>query len=213
MECEFESCERSGEEDAELQRSTKKVKEDFHPGSSQTSLESDMDASNTMSFKAKLVGDVPGAFAQAFKLHANEDEEPFSDEEVDDPPEGTVAIKLSKWTKMNIRAKWTHSLIVKVFGRKVGFHFLHSRIMQLWKPTGRLDCIDLENDFYLCKFGLVEDFEKVLKGPGSLENSTLLSVHRSHTLNPLWPYAPRWLFGLTCRDSPLSSMNWRCLRR
>lgn len=29
---------------------------------------------------------------------------------------------------------------------------------------GRLDCIDLENDFYLIKFGLVEDYEKVLKG-------------------------------------------------
>lgn len=93
-----------------------------------------------------------------FKFHANEEEEPFSDEEVDDPPEGTVAIKLSKRTKMNIRAKWAHSLIVKVFRRIVGFHFLHSRIMHLWKPAGRLDCIDLENDFYLIKFRLVEDF-------------------------------------------------------
>lgn len=94
----------------------------------------------------------------------DEEEELFSDDEVDDPPEGTVAIKLSKKTKINIRAKWNHSLIVKVFGRTIGFHFLHSRIMQLWKPAGRLDCIDLENDFYLVKFGLVEDFERVLKG-------------------------------------------------
>ncbi|XP_075650139.1 uncharacterized protein LOC142620669 [Castanea sativa] len=47
----------------------------------------------------------------------DEEEEPLSDEEVDDPPEGTVAIKLSKRTKMNIRAKWAHSLIVKVFGQ------------------------------------------------------------------------------------------------
>ena len=164
MECDFEARARSGEEEAELQRSTKKVKEDLTSGPSQTSLEQGRGASNTMSFKAKLVGDIPGAFAQAFKFSADDDEEPFSDEEVDDPPEGTVAIQLSKRTKMNIRAKWAHSLIVKVFGRKVGFHFLHSRIMQLWKPAGRLDCIDLENDFYLCKFGLVEDFEKVLKG-------------------------------------------------
>ena len=53
---------------------------------------------------------------------------------------------------------------MRVFGRTVGYHFLHSKIMQLWKPARRLDCIDLENDFYLIKFGLVEDFEKVLKG-------------------------------------------------
>ena len=94
----------------------------------------------------------------------DEEEELFFDDEVDDPPEGTVAIELSKKTKINIRAKWNHSLIVKVFRRIVGFHFLHSRIMQLWKPAGRLDFIDLENDFYLMKFGLVEDFERVLKG-------------------------------------------------
>ena len=99
-----------------------------------------------------------------FKFHADKEEEPFSDEEVDDPTEGTVAIKLSKRTKMHIRAKWAYSLIVKVFGRIIGFHFLHSRVMHLWKPAGRLDCIDLENDFYLIKFGLVEDYEKVLKG-------------------------------------------------
>lgn len=93
-----------------------------------------------------------------------EEEEPFSDEEVDDPLEGTVAIKLSKRTKINIRAKWVHSLIVKVFGQTVGFHFLHSKIMHLWNQQGRLDCIDLENEFYLIKFRLAEDYEKVLKG-------------------------------------------------
>ena len=86
MECDFETCARSGEEEAELQRSTKKVKEDLHFGPSQTSLEQGERASNSMSFKAKLVGDIPGAFAQAFKFYADNDEEPFSDEEVDDPP-------------------------------------------------------------------------------------------------------------------------------
>ena len=65
---------------------------------------------------------------------------------------------------MHIRAKWAHSLIVKVFRRTIGSHFLHFRIMHLWKPVGRLDCIDLENDLYLIKFGLVKDYKKVLKG-------------------------------------------------
>ena len=138
----------------------KKVKEDQPLESSQGGG----GVGGTSSYKAKLVGDIPSAYAQAFKFHVDEEEEPYSDEEVDDPPEGIVAIKLSKRTKMNIRAKWNHPLIVKVFGRIVGFHFLHSKIMQLWKLAGRLDCIDLENDFYLIKFGLVEDFEKVLKG-------------------------------------------------
>ena len=36
--------------------------------------------------------------------------------------------------------------------------------MSLWKLANRLDCVDLGKDFYLMKFGLVEDFDNVLKG-------------------------------------------------
>ena len=36
--------------------------------------------------------------------------------------------------------------------------------MQLWKPAGRLDCIDLGEDFFLLKFGLIEDYDTALKG-------------------------------------------------
>ena len=46
----------------------------------------------------------------------------------------------------------------------MGFQFLHSKLMSMWKPIGRLDCVDLEKDFYLIRFGLVEDYDNVLKG-------------------------------------------------
>ena len=59
---------------------------------------------------------------------------------------------------------WNHALIVKVFGRTVGFHYLHSKVVSLWKPVGRLDCIDLGHDFFLMRFGLVEDHKNVIKG-------------------------------------------------
>lgn len=36
--------------------------------------------------------------------------------------------------------------------------------MQLWKPVSRLDCIDLGEDFFLIKFKLIKDYDKVLKG-------------------------------------------------
>ena len=36
--------------------------------------------------------------------------------------------------------------------------------MQLWKPAGRVDCIDLGEDLFLIKFGLIEYYDKVLKG-------------------------------------------------
>ena len=34
----------------------------------------------------------------------------------------------------------------------------------MWNPSGRLDCIDLGHDFFLIKFELQEDVDKVLKG-------------------------------------------------
>lgn len=85
-------------------------------------------------------------------------------EEIGDLSEGLLAVRLSSETRSFIRSKWTHALIVKVYGRSVGYHYLHSKIMSLWKPAGRLDCVDLGKDFYLMKFGLVEDFDNVLKG-------------------------------------------------
>ena len=154
MDCEFSVRERSREEDVELQRSTKKVKEtEGSPGFGAPA-----------SYRDKLVGAIPGAFAQAFKLDTRV--ENFSDliEEVGELSDGLLAVRLSTDTRKFIRSKWTHELIVKVFGRSVGFHYLHSKIMSLWKPAGRLDCIDLGKDFYLLKFGLVEDFDNVLKG-------------------------------------------------
>ena len=86
MECEFAKSERFGEEEAKLQHGTKKVKEDQTLGSSQANLDGCVGAGGTLSYKAKLVGDIPDAYAQAFKIHADEEKEPISNEGLDDPP-------------------------------------------------------------------------------------------------------------------------------
>ena len=75
-----------------------------------------------------------------------------------------MTVNLTPEMRNSIRAKWAHALIVKVHGRAVGYQFLHSKLMSLWKPAGRMDCVDLEKDFYLIRFGLVEDYDNVLKG-------------------------------------------------
>ena len=45
----------------------------------------------------------------------------------------------------------------------MGFTYLHSKLMALWKPTGRMDCVDLGCDFFLMRFSLREDHALVLK--------------------------------------------------
>ena len=162
MECEFSVQEKTKEEVEELQRSTKKVKEDQSPGSTTAFVGGQ--ARETLSYKAKLVRELLEAYAQAFEVNFDPQIDDESYDEKEDISEGEVAIKLSRETKQNIRGRWAHSLIVKIHGRIVGFHFLHSRIMLLWKPMGRLDCIDLGENFFLIKFGLIEDYDEVLKG-------------------------------------------------
>jgi len=48
----------------------------------------------------------------------------------------------------------------------VGFYFLQPKLLSLWKPAGRLDCVPLGHGFFLARLSLKEDFKNVLKkGP------------------------------------------------
>ena len=158
-----ESAVRSREEDEELQRSTKKVKEDHRMGSHFRASPS-FGEEGLRSYKDKLVGEIPGAFQQAFVVESNMDTEIESDDEFTELPSGEVAMKLSGERKGKMRAPCANALIVKVFGKTVGFHFLHSKLLGMWKPIGKLDGVGLGNDFFLVKFSTKEDHSKVLRG-------------------------------------------------
>ena len=108
---------RSSEEEDELGRSVKKFKESGG-GKQDTPLR------KNISYKDSLIGDIPGAYQQAFKLDNVWDDEEESDTEVEPLIEGMAEVKLSKETKTRIRAPWSKALIVKVFGRTVGFSYL-----------------------------------------------------------------------------------------
>ncbi|XP_075645247.1 uncharacterized protein LOC142616252 [Castanea sativa] len=86
-----------------------------------------------------------------------------SDEDVETLRQGIVAVKFSMEFKQHIRRPWARVLIVKVYGRAVGLSFLQSKLLTLWKPAGRLDCVDLGHGFFLTRLSLKEDFENVLR--------------------------------------------------
>ncbi|KAK9998046.1 hypothetical protein SO802_017649 [Lithocarpus litseifolius] len=94
------------------------------------------------------------------------DEGEESDDELATIRDGFVAVLLSKSTKKRIRAPWSKALIVNVYGRSMGFSFMQTKLLSLWKPAGRMDCVDLGKDFFLVHFSLKEDYSSVLrKGP------------------------------------------------
>ena len=163
----------SREEQEELACSNKKVKNVGHAGfhEGQESIPSTTSQGYSpwnckASFKDKLVGEIPGAFTQVFSFGDLMDDDMESDNEVEAICEGLLAVRFSKDLKQRIRTPWAKALIVKVYGRSVGFNYLHNRLLSMWKPAGRLDCVDLGNGFFLTRFYLREDFETVLKrGP------------------------------------------------
>lgn len=143
---------RSCEEEDELQQSTKKVKESHIPG-------------GVRSYRDKLIGEIPGAYCQAFEFNnVHMDEDLMYDDDVEELAEGLAAVRLTKARKAHIRSQWVSTIIVKVFGRTVGFHFLQTKHLSLWKPGGRMDLVDLRRDFFLIRFGLKEDIDRVIAG-------------------------------------------------
>lgn len=114
MECEFSPGENSIEEEAKLQRSTKKAKD--AKGASKFG--------SPPSYRDKLVGEMSGAFAQAFNLDNYKLDVSTPLVSMGELVNGMVAVNLNPDTRRTIRARWNHALIVKVFGRTVGFHFL-----------------------------------------------------------------------------------------
>ena len=158
----------SREDQEEILRSKKKVKDVSHVGF-QEGLDSAASPRNdggfwsrATSFKDKLVGDILGAFTQAFSFGNLMEDDAKSDEEVEALREGLVAMKFSKDLKQRIRSPWSKALIDKVYGRSVGLNFLQNRLLAMWRPTGRLDCVDLGHGFFLTRFSLREDYEIML---------------------------------------------------
>ncbi|KAK9999219.1 hypothetical protein SO802_018822 [Lithocarpus litseifolius] len=163
MECEYPV--RSGEEQHELQRSTKRMKDPVQVGIHDDDP-TKMEVAIAKSYREKLLGSIPGAFAQMCTANSQQFVEEESDSDVEELIEGVARVNLSKETKIRIRGAWDNALIVKVFGRTVGFHYMHRSVMSLWKPQGRVDCMDLGRDFFLFKFEAKDDMDRVLSdGP------------------------------------------------
>ncbi|KAH1096580.1 hypothetical protein J1N35_013501 [Gossypium stocksii] len=56
------------------------------------------------------------------------------------------------------------TVMVKLLRKKIGFNTLLNKASSLWKPGGRFELMDLENDFYLVRFQDNDDFDRILIG-------------------------------------------------
>nr|XP_023911415.1 uncharacterized protein LOC112023033 [Quercus suber]POF11677.1 uncharacterized protein CFP56_62253 [Quercus suber] len=168
---------RSREEDDVLQQSTKKVKESYQNEEPSKLPSSNRDGKGR-SYKEKLLGLNTGAYEHTFAFENDMDTEVESDADEKDLPLGEVAVRLSGVRKASIRAAWNNALIVKVFGKTVGYHFMVSSLTKLWKLEGKMVCIALGHDFFLIRFSVKKDYSRVLRNGLWFVAGHYLSIRR-----------------------------------
>ncbi|CAL8167542.1 unnamed protein product [Prunus armeniaca] len=107
-----------------------------------------------MSFKDKVSGD----FGMA------EDQLVIGDDDFLIKQREIPSIQFSKKVKSYLYRPWHTAVILKLMGRPMSYVFLRTRLLQKWDLKGPMSLIDLENNYFIAKFLLVEDMRYVLSG-------------------------------------------------
>lgn len=69
---------------------------------------------------------------------------------------------ITKEEKKATRRSWRFSVIIKLIGKTIGYHYLLRRVQSTWKPQAPITLIDLSNDFYIVRLSNAHDFETAL---------------------------------------------------
>ncbi|CAN0870547.1 hypothetical protein LINGRAHAP2_LOCUS9562 [Linum grandiflorum] len=73
---------------------------------------------------------------------------------------------------------WRFSLVVKVYGRTVGYHYLTNKLGTLWQPLGEWEVLDVGNGFFVVKFHEEDDMIAAFTGGPYSFGSSHLSIQR-----------------------------------
>ncbi|KAL4325829.1 hypothetical protein GQ457_11G022230 [Hibiscus cannabinus] len=60
--------------------------------------------------------------------------------------------------------------------KSIGYRALKNRVHSLWSPIGELNIIDLDNEYYLIRFAMDADYDKVLSGGPWMKYDCYLTV-------------------------------------
>lgn len=71
---------------------------------------------------------------------------------------------LSKTEEKRIYKPWRRGVIVRLLGRRIGYHALETRLKQMWVQNGVVSIIDLSNDYYLVVFTNEDDHNELDHG-------------------------------------------------
>lgn len=105
-----------------------------------------------------------------------EEDENVSDDDVIDKvnDEPSFWIGMTREEKWEAQCPWWNSLIVKLMGWSIGYHYLWMRIQATWRTQTEPLLIDLGNDFYIIKLYGREEYNRAMsEGPCMIGNHYL----------------------------------------
>ena len=74
---------------------------------------------------------------------------------------------------------------MKVIEKMVGYQVMSTRLLSLWKPSGRMDCVDFGKRFFLIRLSAKEDYGRALKdGPWFVSGHYLSMRNWEANFNP-----------------------------
>ncbi|WJX71617.1 hypothetical protein P8452_55593 [Trifolium repens] len=77
-------------------------------------------------------------------------------------------------------SSWKDALVIKLLGKNLGYQVMKERLQKIWRTTGGFDIRDVDNGFFIVKFDLPIDKEKVItQGPWMIFDHYLAVSHWS----------------------------------
>lgn len=113
-------------------------------------------------------------------------------EEGDD--ESCFGIEMTREEKMETRRPWRNSVIIKLVGRSIKYHYLWRRIRVMWRTQVEPLLIDLANDFFIVKLGRREEFIRALS-------------ERPWMIRDNYLHVQRWKPNFTAEEAVITSMS------
>jgi hypothetical protein len=81
---------------------------------------------------------------------------------------------------------WQHAIIVKLLGKTLRFFAMRDRLKAIWRLTGDMYIMDIGHGFFMVKFDLEPDREKVISGGPWMIVDHYVSYHHRLRLTKRW---------------------------
>lgn len=87
-------------------------------------------------------------------------------------------INLPAELKEKICQPWRDALILKLVGANIRYKSLHNKIINIWRPKGTFQLIDLGYEYFILKFQMKDDISKAFDGGPWFIGENFLSVQK-----------------------------------